>query len=438
MDAAPRGVIVVSIDTLRADYTSPYGAPADATPTLARLAEESVVFEHAYSQANETLFSHGALFTSKLPSHVGPVNYDWTIPDDVPTLAEAFSAAGWKTAAVVAGAHLARVFGLDDGFAEYTEGERWGSFQQTVPMAVRWLRQRKDDAAPFFLFVHGYDCHAPYPKPGPFRKLALPGYQGPLLEQLFNIRFYEQIYQDTWYPDFDVSPIQTPGGRQVLDPGSYARLPAYAASNTGTKLSEDDLRFLKGSYAVGALYADLWLGVLLNELARLGLDETTTVVVMSDHGEGLLDHGFMNHRQTLLDEATHVPLLVRAPGVPAGRVSEVVSLIDVAPTLLEMTGVAGLPEAEGRSLVPCLEGESKEVCGAPVAVSEGVLTQVSATDGQYRLVVRGLAADDPELDAAIRSQDPRIEETWTGEPDPAAQTKLRTTLLAARAAGRSP
>lgn len=133
----PRGFIVVSMDTLRADHLSPWGAPPGASPTLGRLAEESVVFERAYAQANETLLSHGSLFTSRIPSHVAPVDYDFTIPAGMPTLASEMSAAGYRTGAVVASGHLARVFGLDDGFADYVEGAWMGSFQETVPMAVR-------------------------------------------------------------------------------------------------------------------------------------------------------------------------------------------------------------------------------------------------------------------------------------------------------------
>ena len=211
---APTGVIVVSIDTLRADYATPWGGPEGATPNLTHFADEGVVFERAYSSSNETLYAHGALFSSRLPSHVAPLDYDWTLPDAVPTLAEAFLAAGWRTAAVVAGGHLARIFGVDDGFEVYAEGERFGSFQQTVPMALTWLKQQAGGSTPFFLFVHGYDCHQPYPKPGLFRRVAVPDYQGPLLGALFLPPFYEQLYQSSWYPDFPVEAVKTPGGRR--------------------------------------------------------------------------------------------------------------------------------------------------------------------------------------------------------------------------------
>lgn len=426
----PEGVIVISIDTLRPDYTEPYGAAPGSTPNLARFAEDAVVFEHAYAAANETLFSHGALFTALLPSDVGPLNYDWTIPDEVPTLAEAFRDGGFKTAAVVAGGHLSRIFGLDDGFEDYVESERWGSFHQTVPMAVRWLEQRQSNNEPFFLFLHSYDCHSPYTKPGPFRRMALPGYDGPLLQQFFQIRFYEQIYRGVWYPDFAVSPIQTAKGREVLDPASYAGLAVWAESHTGVPLTADDQTFLTGSYAAGVLYADLWLGVFLDELERLGLDDTTTLVVLSDHGEGLLDLEFINHRQTLHDPATHVPLLVRKPGLTARRVADVVSLMDVAPTLLGVAGLPGLPGARGQSLEGCFEGEA---CGRAVAPSEGVLNQVSGTDGHTRLIVKGRPANDPGLNKALVGMDPSLTETWTGAPTAAEQLRIREGLALARA-----
>ena len=405
---APRGVILISVDTLRADHVTP-----DITPSLAALSERSTRFTHAYAQANETLFSHGSLFTSQLPSRVRPLDYEWTIPEGTPTLAGALAEAGWRTGAMVSGGHLARIFGVDDGFGDYVEAQRWGSFQETVPMALRWLDKATAAAdgrppEPFFLFVHSYDVHAPYTKPGVMGRLAAPGYDGPLLEPSAVSLFYERLYRDGWYPDFPLSTLTNRSGTRVLTPRVHELLPEYAA-RPGVKkvtLTDADRAHLDGLYDTGALYADLWIGVLLAELERRGLAETTAIAVVSDHGEGLLDHGFFTHRGSLHDASTHVPFILHLPDAPASQgreVSEAAALLDVAPTLLAWAGVEAPASMVGRDLLPCVRGGD---CAPGAAASEGVLEMVSVTDGRSRLTVTGAPAASEAMDALLREVAP--------------------------------
>jgi arylsulfatase A-like enzyme len=397
----PHGILFVSIDTLRPDYTTPYGAHPTATPSLAELAKTSTVFTRAYANSNETLFSHASLFTSLIPSHLGELTYDLTIRTGQPTLATALSYAGYRTAAIVASGHLARVFGLDDGFQEYIEGQRMGSFQETVPMAVRWLGEVAQGEQPFFLFVHGYDLHAPYTKPHVFGRLATPGYDGVLLERADDALLYEKMYGPTLYADFPFAEVTTRSGTRILTPETRDELKRWAAhpDADGTPLDDADIAFMKGMYATSAFYADAWLGVLLEETRRLGLWEDLTVVVLSDHGEELLDHGFVNHRNSLEDSATSCVLIVRRPGGQGVRVDDVVELLDVGPTVLELAGAAVPDTFRGRSLASCLERGRCSVDG--VAYSEGILHHVSATDGIRRLTVEGYPASSSEIDAEL-------------------------------------
>ncbi len=399
----PRGVVLISMDTVRADHTSPCGGPPDSAPTLARLAREGVVFDNVFAQANETLFSHGSVFTGRIASHVAPVDYDFTIPDEAETLASRMRAAGMRTGAVVAGGHLGRIFGLDDGFDSYAEGKPFGSFQETVPMAVRWVEQAVAGGEPFFLFVHGYDAHTPYIKPGVFARMATPAHRTAFGPMLYNPVFYEKIREDTVYPEFELQSRANKTGLPFPDLGAFEAFRRYTETPGVKKvpLSPDERAFLLGTYATSVFYADLWVGVLLAELEQRGLLPTTTVAVMSDHGEALLDYGLMSHRHTLRDRATHVPLIIRpAGGISPVHVATPVSLLDVAPTLLDLAGATAAATMEGRSLVPCFGG------ACPVGAtpySESAIKEVSVTDGVHRLVVQGLLPTDPALDDALRT-----------------------------------
>lgn len=443
----PKGIVLVSMDTVRVDFTSVGGAPEQATPTLSALIKQGVTFDHAYAASNETLFSHGSMFTSRAPSHVAPVDYDWTIPEGTPTLASQLGAAGYATAAVVAGGHLARVFGLTDGFDAYTEAGQWGSFQQSVPMALKWVDQAVAAGKPFFLFVHGYDAHSPYVKPAFFARMATPNQPTMLGPRLFDPLFYEHIYRDRIYPDFQMVAPPNASGTRVLEIDSYERLIAHAQTPgvRSVELSAQEQAFIRGAYGSAVLYGDLWVGVLLEELRARELLDTTTVVVMSDHGDGLLDHDFYNHRTTTRDTSTRVPLVVRPPGgVAPVRVSTPVSLLDLTPTLLEIAGATASPALEGESLLPCFHGDCAD---RRLPYSEGAMREVSITDGTHRLLVRGARAEDPDLDEKIRTgAGVRIELYESGEGeriDHAGEEAmapvidaLRTALLAARAGPR--
>ena len=422
----PRGIVVISIDTLRADHTTPYGAAAGATPTLSRLAAEGTLFERTYAQANETLFSHASLFSSQIPSDLGSVDYDLTIPDGTPTLASALSEAGWTTGGVVAGGHLARVFGLDDGFATYTEGRRWGSFQETAPMAARWLADAAAGDAPFMLFLHSYDCHAPYTKPHVFGRMATPGHDGPMVDRVSDSLTYEKIYNGAFYPDLPLSQLENANGARILTPEVHAQLATYARK-AGVKrisLSTDDKAFLKGLYQSSVLYADTWLQVVLDELETLGLSETTTIVVVSDHGEGLLDHGYFNHRDSLHDSATQVPFIVWRPDAAERgvRQREVTQLLDVAPTVLGMAGVDIPASMQGTDLSGCLDGGR---CHTPgIAYSEAVLEMVSVTDGTFRLTVEGAPAASEGIDTRLRAPAPAFADLYDAGGPPGSEKPL--------------
>ncbi|HEX5042994.1 MAG TPA: sulfatase [Candidatus Polarisedimenticolaceae bacterium] len=323
-------VILVSIDTLRADRL--LGASgADTMPRMHALLSGGTVFSQATAAAPWTLPSHVSLFTSLLPFDHGvrwPRN---AISSRRCTLAERFRNAGYRTAAFTGGVYVAAHFGLDQGFEVYADHdeEKEGGSAGIFSGALGWVRRHRD--VPFFLFVHTYEAHTPY-RGGS----GLPrGRLGPV------------------FRTEDVAAAQS--GRLVL--------------------TEEERRYVRSLYDGDVRDADTHVGDFLEDLRREGILDDAVLVVLSDHGEDLWDHDLTRspgHGHALYEELVHVPLAVRAPGrVRAGATLAIpVSLLDVAPTVLELCGLPADPAHRGRSLAEALrtgkEPESRAVASESV------------------------------------------------------------------------
>ncbi len=360
-------LVLVSVDTMRADRLGRVGRDGRSlTPALDAQAARSRVFTRAFSPSNETLFSHAGIFLGEVPSVVGPLDYrSFRVPADAPTLAARLSRAGWRTEAVVASGHLAPVFGLDAGFQSYQVTDSvFTSFQETMPAALSRLDQLAAGDRPFFLFVHGYDCHSPYVKPGPLHHPEAPGYDGLLAPLAANPLTWERIYDGAYYPDFQPPDLRA-GDVNALDARVFDALRRHAARDGVQRvaLSDEDRAFVRGVYDGAVAYADTWLGRLFRRIDALGLTGTTVVAVMSDHGEDLLDHGFVNHRVSLHDENVHVVFMVAGPGVSPAEDDGFVSMTSLPDALLALVGAA--------------EGPPLDALAVDVAPSESMLGEVS-------------------------------------------------------------
>jgi choline-sulfatase len=286
-----RNVLIVTLDTTRADVLAAYGGTKVETPALDRLAREGVVFEQANSTVPLTLPAHCSLFTGLFPPHHGVRdNADAALADRHVTLAEALRGHGIRTSAFVASAVVDARRGLAQGFDTYSDGQPANPDARlrrpanvVVDEALRWIPRQ--DGSPFFTWVHLYDAHAPYRLPEPYR---------------------------TMY---------------------------------------DDVPYL-GAIA----FMDAQLGRLLNALDERHLADHTLVVVAADHGESLGDHGEDSHGIFVYQSTIAVPLIVRAPGLPRRRVSDVVRLVDVMPTVLDALGVVR-PPMDGTSLMSVMTGQ---------------------------------------------------------------------------------
>jgi arylsulfatase A-like enzyme len=287
----PRNVLIVTLDTMRADRLPPYGFSGVATPALDRIAAEGALFEQAFAAVPLTLPSHATLFTGLFPPKLGVRdNAGAPLAPEFRTLAEILGERGLATGAFVSSAVLAPGRGLDQGFGAYSTGASPScagsprarrSADRVVDDAMAWMTER--GSAPFFAWMHFYDTHRPYRLPDEF-------------------------------------------ARSYADP-----------------------------YAAAIAFEDAQIQRLLDGLEALGRLDDTLLVVVGDHGESLGDHGEDSHGILIYQEALHVPLMMRGPGIVPRRVSATVRVADVMPTVLDLLGMEP-PAMDGVSMTNLLDG----------------------------------------------------------------------------------
>jgi arylsulfatase A-like enzyme len=331
-------VLMISVDTLRADHVSAYGHDRPTTPAIDALAEEGVLFENAYSHAPVTSVSHMSLLTSLQPEAHGVSM--WTdvatsrLSESIPTLATVLREHGYQTAARTAGGYMAGVFGFDQGFSAFHETYE---LEQAVDESLEELRSlAKGSERPFCYLLHTFAVHAPYMPEEPYRGMfADPAYSGSILSD-----------------------------REVLVREAG---PEWAAQNRAywKRVEPDDpadLQHLRDLYDAGIRRTDDQLARFLRELERSGLLKHTLIVFLSDHGDEFMEHGQFLHKQ-LYQELLHVPLVIRFAGdrgerFRGRREDALVRLIDVFPTVLDAAGLPIPDHVQGVSLLPLLEGEA--------------------------------------------------------------------------------
>ena len=323
---ARRALVLVTLDTTRADALGVYGGPEGASPVFDRLASEGVRFEWAISHVPTTLSSHASMMTGLDPhGHAIPRN-GYPLADEIDTLAERLSAAGWDTRAVVAASAVDTTTNLQQGFAAYDDqlgidkGKRYEARGDDVTRRAFASVDASQADKPLFLWVHYYDAHTPYEAPKEFRSR----WTDPKMRGRFG----------------------KPGG---------AAERAAELFRAG-QLDEQGQAAFRALYQAEVAYADDQLGQLLAGLDERGLQ--ATVVVTADHGEMFFEDRSspVGHGTEVDLPITHVPLVVHGPGIQPGVVDTPVRLSDVGPTLL---GLAGLPSqlGTGQDLGPALRGE---------------------------------------------------------------------------------
>ncbi len=386
--SGPPNVLLVSLDTVRADHLSVYGYPRSTTPNLERLARRGTVFNRAFSPANESAWSHGALFTGRYASEVARPDYEtYAIPEEATLLPEILRLYGYRTGAFIAGGHVGEGFGFRQGWDSFQDFVGYASFFETLPPARTFLKEAPS-GKPWFLFVHSYDAHRPYIKAGPWNHLFTGGPGSPLAEEVvLNPTVSEQLAGEWFFADAIPNRFVHPAGDAIVALSTYRNLAERWKARDGIQVLPEEVAHIKGHYDGCLAYMDYQLGRFLGWMDAGGFLKNTVVLIVSDHGEDLLDHGFMNHRTALTDSCTRVPLLAFGPGFPGGsRQDALVDLLDVVPTILQAASArtpAGLP---GRPLQKVASG----LIGSPTAVySEGVMDMISVRTETFRLVFEG-------------------------------------------------
>jgi arylsulfatase A-like enzyme len=313
--APPQRVVLVSVDTLRADHLGGYGYGRPTSPGIDALAREGILFEDVSAPSPWTLPSHASLLTGLYPSRHGLKAHDRYLPSTVPTLAALLGRAGFVTAGVVNSYNLGPRFGLDRGFQEFLYVEE--AADQVEPstritdQAMAWLRQHRDRR--LFLFVHYYDVHSDYR----------------------SLRRYEEQF---------VSPYRGPAD------GTTAQLMAYREGRV--RLEGKDAAHLVDLYDAGIRQMDDELQRLVSFLRDEKLLDGTLFVLTSDHGEEFLERGGVLHGRTQFQEVMRVPLLMRGPGLAAGRRDPApASLLDVMPTVLGLLQIDAPASLDGEDLL---------------------------------------------------------------------------------------
>jgi arylsulfatase A-like enzyme len=384
-DAHPRNVLVVLVDTHRADRLSVIDPSArPRTPGTTHLARDGAVFVQAHTHANWTKPSVASLMTSLMPWQHGAVGRDDVLDEAHEILPERLERHGWQTAGFVTNGFISETYGFKRGWDHWTHSRFTGRSraEQVVDDVVRWLDTRDDDR-PFFIYVHTTDPHSPYVPPAEI--LA---------------RYDPDPYDSI--ADFTLDPLLIHSIRQgacELD-------------------DRDRVRFV-ALYDGEVDYHDGQVAELLSALEMRGLHRDTLVVLVSDHGEELFDHGSVGHGRTWYEEVMRVPLVIRWPGVTGGgtRIEEPVGLVDVAPTILAALGLDVPAQMAGRSLAGAMLGRRGEI--SPVVPGGHKPSWRTAVAGRYKLVAHatsrhGLAYHlydleaDPHERCDIASQNPLI------------------------------
>jgi arylsulfatase A-like enzyme len=350
---AGASVLLVVLDAAGARHFHGYGYPRETTPEIDRIASEGVLFERAFTPAVFTLAAMSSVWTGLLPdqNHRG-VAYDAPLPAGPPTLAERLTARGIHAAGFVANGMAGASFGLDRGFAEFHEiyrdhGPRADAFLEVLPPFFRANKERR-----FFAYAHFREPHFPYDPPSPFDTRFGP--DGPLTA--------DERRSAVWYTAVNAR-------KTLRTPPQEAHL----------------VRLYDGNLA----YADHVIGALRRRLEEEGLWDRMVVIVSADHGEALLEHGFISHGQQVYEESTWIPLVIRFPQGPRGRrVTSFVDLVDLAPTIADIFGLAGpdgaVPGFTRRSLLPLLFGApGKDVV---FSRSVGEKPQYALRDERFRFV----------------------------------------------------
>ena len=383
----PQGVILFVADTLRRDHSSPYAYQRATAPNLAALSDEGARFDDVNAQASWTKVAIPSLLTGLYPSTHGVLDFPDRLPASAETLAESFRDAGYATLSLSSIAFSGRFTNLHQGFesvhemGSLSEQSSSKTAREYVDRTLSWLELHRDQ--PFFIFLHVFDPHDPYEPRPPYSTLwAAPGAAARM----------ERARKE-------ITPkIVDPHRRRFFMPNREELL---AAGHDPAAFARDRRDWYDGSIRG----MDAEVGRLIERLREFGLDRKTLFVFTSDHGEEFFEHGGSFHGQSVYGELTHVPLILWWPGViaPGTAALQTVQSIDIAPTILALSGIP-IPDAvQGHTLLPLVTGRGS--WSPRPAVSIKAATTHEASPVPRDTVVFSLVDDGWKLVHHVRDAD---------------------------------
>ena len=390
-DKRKPNVILVSLDTLRADHLSIYGYERRTSPYLESVMSSAVLFKAAYSQASWTLPSHISMLSGVYPQLFinNHPNFDYKVPysENIPRIASILSNEGYYCIGVVEGGYVSSFFGFAKGYDLYNElnwannnkktlterGERMMK-REEVSVASEWLQNYGGDS-PFFMFIHTFAVHAPYIPPPKYDGLfdTIPG-----ADKSASINHYYDVFID----------------------GALRK----------RKLSDKEIDVLNLLYDRQIRWADDLIAGLFESLENAGILEETLVIITSDHGEEFMEHGSLEHAKTVYNELIHVPLIIRFPEKKwsSRAIEGEVAVMDIVPTILDYLNIGMQSDIQGKSLLPLIAGEEAGESKNAVIASSWYLegTKIAAVKNGLKYIL------------SIGASDKIIEELYDIEDDP--------------------
>ncbi|HSF20052.1 MAG TPA: sulfatase [Vicinamibacteria bacterium] len=459
--------MLVSLDTLHVDWTSPYNSKVSTTPFLSRFASEGTRFARAYTLVPITLPSHASLMTGLSPERLGVFANGDEVPEFATTLAEHLSRDGYRTAAFVSLGVLRPAFRLDQGFEHYPDPfesgpARWyRTADEVLDLATSWIEEHANE--PFFLWVHFSDPHAPYlPKGAPpdaelyldgelVRRVSLVGGETyrhslslpPGRHRLRFVSLREPTPDDRPETAIELRFRETDSlarwAARLPREGSIPLDPEYELELSNPERETVDVELLfwgnlarptptdvLPGYEAEVEYIDRSLARLDALLDSLGTPENTLSILVSDHGEGLFRHDFLGHTTEVYEDQLRILWMMRGPGIPVGRVIDesAARITDVAPTVLDLIGV-GSAEMDGRSWAECLGGGpcpgEEPFWAFGLDHDRKTVTSMAGYDWPYKWIWhRGLSRSGFDLE-----RDPWEETDLLLEPDPGNPEPLK-------------
>jgi arylsulfatase A-like enzyme len=443
----PHNVLLVSIDTLRADHLGCYGHSAPTSPQLDALAAAGVVFERATSCSPWTTPAHVSLMTSLYPEAHGILDYPspGELDPKVATLAEILRAQGWRTAGFTEGGYAKGATGLGHGFDVFPSWPHDDAgfigheldpsrLLENADRALAWLDEHGRER--FFLFFHTYEPHFEYRPPHKYLAQVAPSLD--LKEEALKL----SLAVHAWNQGRTLSPRQLGVLTRHTFQGGLRRMRFERSEALWATLGHfaenawrdsphfgEDLAYIGALYDAEIRFADDVVGRIFAKLEKLGVMEETLIVVTSDHGEGLMDHDEMQHGFHLYRELLDIPLIIRFPGrAHAGaRHPGQVRSIDILPTVLDWIGLPQPATAQGSSLLTLLSDDTQEDQQGSsewrVAFAEGLTIEGSEVDlrmiqdGRWKFLQNSktggeslydLASDPRELRDVLSKVDPKV------------------------------